>query len=363
MLNPSFWAGRRILITGHTGFKGSWLSLWLLQLGAEVWGYALPPDTERSLFEDLSLEQVTNRLHHQLGDVCSLQLLKQAVDRAQPEVVIHLAAQSLVRRSYKEPLATWAINVQGSLHVLEALKSLQHKCAVVMVTTDKVYENCEWVYGYRENDRLGGHDPYSASKAAAELAIASWRSSFCGPDAHQTSFLSIATTRAGNVIGGGDWAEDRIIPDVIRSLAAGKAVELRSPQASRPWQHVLEPLGGYLLLAERLASVGNSYETAYNFGPPLESNRTVRELVEAAFQYWPGVCQDLSDPAAPHEACLLHLQTDKAYHQLNWKSNWDFATTVARTVSWYRAVHDGGSAFECCLKDLEDYQREFIDAS
>lgn len=363
MLDPLFWAGRRVLVTGHTGFKGSWLSLWLLQLGAEVWGYALPPDRDRSLFNELSLEQFSDRMHHQIGDLRSIQSLQRVVDRAKPEVVLHLAAQPLVRRSYQDPLATWAINVQGSLHVLEALKLLQHHCAVVMVTTDKVYANREWDYGYREDDCLGGHDPYSASKAAAELAIASWRASFCGPDAHQTSFLSIATARAGNVIGGGDWAKDRIVPDVMRALAAGKPAELRSPQATRPWQHVLEPLSGYLLLAERLASASDCYASAYNFGPGLESNRTVRELVEAALQHWPGAWQDRSDPAAPHEAGLLHLQIDKAYHQLSWHPQWDFATTVARTVAWYRAVHTGGSALGCSLKDLEDYQRELIHAS
>ena len=364
ILNPSFWAGRRVLLTGHTGFKGSWLGLWLLSLGAEVWGYALAPEGQQSLFVDLTLAQ--GQLHHHLGDLRDFEALHEVVHQAQPQVVLHLAAQPLVRRSYRDPLGTWATNVQGSLHVLEALKTLQHHCAVVMVTTDKVYTNREWDYGYREDDRLGGHDPYSASKAAAELAIASWRASFCGVGSHQTPHLAIATARAGNVIGGGDWAEERIVPDVMRALASGQPISVRRPQATRPWQHVLEPLGGYLLLAERLAAAGggsaNPYATAFNFGPALEANRSVRELVEAALQDWPGSWQDLSDPAALHEAGRLHLQIDKAHYQLNWRPRWDFATTVARTVAWYQSVHKGAAALDCCLGDLEAYQEQPVDA-
>ncbi len=358
MLDLSFWMDRRVLVTGHTGFKGSWLSLWLLQLGAQVWGYALPPEGNRSLFDDLSLKKNFGKFNHHLGDLCDLEALQKLVQLVQPEVVFHLAAQPLVRRSYRDPLRTWATNVQGSLHVLEALKPLNHHCSVVMVTTDKVYANREWDYGYREDDRLGGHDPYSASKAAAELAIESWRASFCGLGAHQTPHLVIATARAGNVIGGGDWAEERIVPDAIRALASGESILVRNPQATRPWQHTLEPLGGYLLLAERLALSGSGYATPFNFGPPLESNRSVRELVETALQYWPGDWQDRSDSLAPHEAGRLHLQIDKAYHQLSWLPRWNFDTTVARTVGWYRKVHHGSSALDCCLADLEIYQRQ-----
>lgn len=367
MLDPSFWRGRRVLLTGHTGFKGSWLTLWLLSLGAEVWGYSLAPESGRALFTDLCLDKATGHanwghLRHRLGDVCDLQALSRWAREAQPQVVLHLAAQPLVRRSYRDPLGTWATNVQGSLHLLEALRPLDHPCAVVMVTTDKVYANREWDYGYREEDRLGGHDPYSASKAAAELAIASWRSSFCGPDAHQTTHLAIATARAGNVIGGGDWAEDRIVPDAMRSLAAGESIPVRRPKASRSWQHVLEPLGGYLLLAEKLATAGPAYTTAFNFGPALEANRSVRQLVEAALEHWPGTWRDLSDPTAPHEAGRLHLQIDKAHHQLGWQPRWDFATTVERTVAWYRAVHEGMSPLACCLQDLTSYQVAVADA-
>jgi CDP-glucose 4,6-dehydratase len=246
--------------------------------------------------------------------------------------------------------------VQGSLHLLEAIKPLQHPCSVVMITTDKVYENREWSFGYREPDRLGGHDPYSASKAAAEIAIASWRASFCGTASHQTPHLHIATARAGNVIGGGDWAADRIVPDAVRALAAGEPIGVRNPSATRPWQHVLEPLGGYLRLAEALATDPYPPCEAFNFGPQLESNRPVRELLASMLSHWPGEWIDQSDPEAPHEAGLLHLQIDKANHRLGWQPRWDYATTIKRTVGWYRAVHEGARPLDCCLADLSAYQ-------
>jgi len=288
-----------------------------------------------------------------------LKTLSAITEASKPEVVLHLAAQPLVRRSYEDPLGTWATNVMGSLHLLEALKPLQHPCAVVMVTTDKVYENCEWAYGYREPDRLGGHDPYSASKAGAEIAIASWRSSFCGEQRNQTPHLRIATARAGNVIGGGDWAADRIVPDAMRSLGRGEAIPVRNPAATRPWQHVIEPLAGYLQLAEALASVGDPPCEAFNFGPTLASNRSVVELVGTILEHWPGQWLDQSDPSAPHEANLLHLQIDKAHHRLGWQPRWDYDTTIARTVAWYRAHQAGSAALECCLADLVLYQEGF----
>ncbi|QNJ30618.1 CDP-glucose 4/6-dehydratase [Synechococcus sp. PROS-9-1] len=353
-IDSTFWNGRRVLLTGHTGFKGSWLALWLCQLGAEVHGLGLQPDTNPSLFGQLDLAKQLSG--HHLLDIRDAAALASLVASCQPEVVLHLAAQPLVRRSYRDPLGTWATNVQGSLHLLEALKPLQHHCAVVMVTTDKVYENQEWDYGYREEDRLGGHDPYSASKAAAELSIASWRSSFCGQAPHQTPHLSIATARAGNVIGGGDWADDRIIPDAMRSLGVYEAISVRRPEATRPWQHVLEPLGGYLLLAEKLSAGADVFSSSFNFGPALEANRSVRELVETAICYWPGIWRDCSDSFAPHEAGRLHLQIDKAHHLLGWSPRWAFETTVNRTVSWYRAVHEGSNPLECCLDDLQAYE-------
>jgi CDP-glucose 4,6-dehydratase len=361
-----FWIGRRVLLTGHTGFKGSWLALWLSELGAQVSGIGLEPDTKPNLFGQLDLVQRLER--HYIEDIRDPNVIAEIVQACQPQVVFHLAAQPLVRRSYRDPLVTWATNVQGSLHVLEALKTLDHPCAVVMVTTDKVYENQEWAYGYRETDRLGGYDPYSASKAAAELAIASWRNSFCGTAAHQTPHLAISTARAGNVIGGGDWAEDRIVPDAMRALAAGQPVPVRNPHATRPWQHVLEPLGGYLCLAEALAMAHasinkpNPYCEAFNFGPMAEANRSVKELIQAALQHWAGQWKDLHSSEGIHEAGRLHLQIDKAYHQLNWKPRWSFSTSVERTVGWYRAVHRGATPLKVCLADLIAYQESEPDA-
>ena len=362
MAEHQFWSGKRVLLTGHTGFKGSWLLLWLLELGAEVWGYALEAEPEPNLFRQLQPELLANpkyaeRFHHQQADLADVKALSALVERCQPQVVLHLAAQPLVRRSYADPMGTWTTNLIGSLHLLEALKPLQHSCAVVMVTTDKVYENREWLYGYREPDSLGGHDPYSASKAGAEIAIASWRASFCGNGAHQTPQLRIATARAGNVIGGGDWAVDRIVPDAMRALAAGEPIGVRNPGATRPWQHVLEPLAGYLRLAEELTTSPTPPCEAFNFGPLLESNRSVGDLMTTVLRHWPGSWLDQSDPTAPHEAGLLHLQIDKAQHRLGWSPCWDYATTIERTVGWYLAVHEAASALACCLADLCSYQK------
>ena len=364
MVDPAFWSDRRVLLTGHTGFKGSWLLLWLQELGAQVWTFALEPEPAPNLFRELATARPPGEgWCHQIGDLADLEALKALVQRAQPEVVLHLAAQPLVRRSYEDPLGTWSTNVMGSLHLLEALRPLEHACAVVMITTDKVYENREWTYGYRELDRLGGHDPYSASKAGAEIAIASWRASFCGQGAHQTPHLRISTARAGNVIGGGDWAVDRIVPDAMRSLSRGEPIPVRNPAATRPWQHVIEPLGGYLRLVEALASDPVPPCEAFNFGPRLDSNRSVEELVTTILEHWSGAWTDQSDPTTPHEANLLHLQIDKVHHRLGWQPCWDFATTISRTVGWYRAVHDGASPIECCLEDLTAYHQFTTTAS
>lgn len=357
MQDASFWKNRRVLVTGHTGFKGCWLLLWLQQLGAEVWGYSLPPEKEPNLFRSLLSDiSAGYRCKERYADLSDIFALKDWVQLAQPQVVFHLAAQALVRPSYDDPLGTWSTNVQGSLHILEALKPLDHLCTVVMITTDKVYENREWTYGYRETDRLGGHDPYSASKAAAELAISSWRMSFCGADSHQTSKLRIATARAGNVIGGGDWATDRIVPDAMRALAKRDPIIMRNPLATRPWQHVLEPLAGYLRLAEVLSKESNPPCEPFNFGPHLDSNRTVYDLVESILSYWKGISIDTSDNDAPHEANSLHLQIDKAYHYLDWRPIWDFETSIQRTVNWYKSVHNGAVPLKCCLEDLHAYQ-------
>ena len=337
------------------------MALWLSELDAQMTEVGLEPDSDQQLFEQLQLERGLQQ--HQLADIRDPEDLAEITAPCEPEDVLHLASQPLVRPSYPDLLDNWATNVQGSLNLLETLKPLQRPCGVVMVTTDKVYANQEWDYGYREEDRLGGHDPYSASKAAAELAIASWRSRFCGGAVHQNPHLAIATARAGNVIGGGDWAEDRIVPDAMRALAAGQPIPVRNPAATRPWQHVLEPLGGYLRLAEALTAAAtsssggeNPYGEAFNFGPALEANRPVHQLIEEALLHWPGQWQDLSEAGAPHEAGRLHLQIDKAHHQLGWQPRWPFATTVQRTVAWYRQVASDPQAAEpCCLADLACY--------
>ena len=327
---------KRVWISGHTGFKGSWLVQWLLGLGAKVHGFSKPPPTDPSLFDSL---QLAGRIHHEIGDVVDAAAVNRSIREAQPDFVFNLAAQPLVRSSYDEPVETYNTNLLGSIHVLEALRSLQKPCAAVMITTDKVYENREWLYGYREQDPLGGYDPYSSSKAAAEIAITSWRRSF-----FQDHPVRIASARAGNVIGGGDWARDRIVPDCMRALQAGEVFAVRNKIATRPWQHVLDPLSGYLWLGAVLLDPAlrpfpaEMYRSAFNFGPPLESNRTVAELVAEAHKHWPGKWRDASDPNAVYEAKLLNLAIDKAHHLLDWSPIWNFEHAVANTVQWYRQV-------------------------
>jgi CDP-glucose 4,6-dehydratase len=343
-MDKAFWAGKTVFISGHTGFKGAWLAYWLIVMGSHVVGLALEPETHPSLFAQLDLAK---DLAHHIGDLRQQHLVTSLVQRYKPDMVFHLAAQSLVRRSYREPHLTWETNVLGTIHVLEALRNLDSPCAAVFITTDKVYENREWVHAYRENDPLGGYDPYSSSKAGAEMAIASWRRSFF---AH--SPVAVASARAGNVIGGGDWSEDRIVPDAIRALQKGLPIVVRNPKASRPWQHVLEPLGGYLQLAQCLYESAttrqpdDTYADAFNFGPAVTSNRSVRELVEQILAHWPGHWQDGSNPDAAHEATLLNLSIDKAYHKLKWQPRWSFPETVARTVSWYRQTVESANPWE-----------------
>jgi CDP-glucose 4,6-dehydratase len=330
--------GRRVLVTGHTGFKGSWLAEWLLALGAEVAGLALPPPTQPALFTQLDLGQ---RLRHHEGDIGDLGSVRRAVDDWQPDFVFHLAAQPLVRLSYRQPVETYRTNVLGTAHVLEAVRLAERPCTVICITTDKAYENREWLHAYREEDPMGGHDPYSSSKGAAELVISAYRRSFfSAPE----SCIRVASVRAGNVIGGGDWAEDRIVPDCMRSLLRGEPIRVRNPHATRPWQHVLEPLSGYLALGAHLDQAARQSDHprlarlagAFNFGPPLDSNRPVRDLVAEILRHWPGSWADQPEAGAVHEASLLNLATDKAHHLLGWHAVWDFATTLAETVQWYR---------------------------
>ncbi len=349
-----FWKGRRVWLSGHTGFKGSWLALWLMHWGAVVEGYGLDPDDQEgpSLFE--SLEIASDFAQDVRSDLANAAYLKERIKAFQPEIVFHLAAQPLVRRSYQDPLLTWNTNVIGTCNVLEALREVDHQVAAVIVTTDKVYQNCSWDYGYREEDLLGGHDPYSSSKAAAEIAIASWRSSFCGEMPHQRPNLRIASARAGNVIGGGDWAKDRIVPDVIRSLIEGKPIPVRAPRSTRPWQHVLEPLHGYLKLAQNLY-LNPSLATAFNFGPNRASNKTVQELVEEILSHWPGTWIDQSDSVSVHEALRLDLSTDKAFHQLDWTPRWSFEVTISQTVEWYRRFNSRELSRSLCIEQIDRY--------
>ncbi len=323
--------GKRVLVTGHTGFKGSWLCEWLLALGADVTGLALPPATTPALFDELGLSR---RMKDRRGDIRDLATVRAAVDAAQPDFVFHLAAQPLVRLSYAQPVETYATNIMGTVHLLEAVRLAGIRCAVVVVTTDKCYENTERAHAYREDEPMGGHDPYSSSKGATELVVSAYRRSYFSAG---DSPVRLASARAGNVIGGGDWALDRIVPDCIRSLQRGETVPVRNRHATRPWQHVLEPLGGYLWLGARLAQDGK-LATAFNFGPTPAATQPVATLVAEVLKHWPGKWEDRTDPKAVHEATLLSLAIDKAQRELGWKPVWEFAPTIAHTVEWYRAV-------------------------
>jgi len=344
----TFWSGKRVLITGHTGFKGAWLSEILLGREADLLGLALAPDGRDSLFDRLALG---TRMASTLVDIRNATELSKVIRTFQPEIVLHLAAQSLVRRSYRDPVGTWATNVMGTVNLLEELRQMDRPVTVVVVTTDKVYENNEWVHAYREIDPLGGHDPYSTSKAATELAAASWRHCFGG------SGLNIATARAGNVIGGGDWAEDRLVPDIVRALTEGRAIEVRNPESVRPWQHVLDPLRGYLTLAERVHEASDgSFQSGYNFGPEPADIHPVRTLVEAMLRHWPGTWVDTSDPNAVHEASRLSLSIDKARNELCWSPVWPFEEAIAKTVHWYRDVGLGADPIQVTRDQITAFE-------
>jgi CDP-glucose 4,6-dehydratase len=333
LVMANFWAGRRVLVTGQTGFKGAWLSFWLAEMGAEMSGLALAPETMPNLHDILAVSQRGRFVHADINNRAALDAL---IESTRPEVVFHLAAQALVRRSYAAPVETFAANVLGTVQLLDALRSCPHTRAVVVVTSDKAYENLNWPWGYREVDHLGGHDPYSASKACAEIAASSMRRAFFGEGRHPAR---IATARAGNVIGGGDWAEDRLVPDIVRGCMGPEGlVRLRNPGAVRPWQHVLEPLGAYLLLAERLCANPEGVDEAWNIGPDANENRPVAEVAEALVAALGRGRIELTPQAhAPHEAHLLTLDCAKARSRLGWKPRLDFAATIAMTASWYSA--------------------------
>ncbi len=322
---------RKVLVTGHTGFKGSWLSLWLTQLQAQVYGFSLPPSTQPNHWELLGLENEEGVENH-YGDIRHVQRLTEVCKHFQPEIIFHLAAQPLVRPSYETPLETWGTNVIGTANLLEACRQTPSVKAIVIITSDKCYKNQEWVWGYRENDRLGGHDPYSASKAASELVVDSYRKSFFQ---HDNSPL-LATARAGNVIGGGDWAQDRLIPDLARAVGSQTSVVIRSPTATRPWQHVLESLSGYLLLGQRLLEGENSFADAWNFGPDESDNRKVIDLLQKMQHHWPELSWKIDEGPGVHEANLLYLDSSKARKELGWHPVWNFETSLQKTALWYQ---------------------------
>jgi CDP-glucose 4,6-dehydratase len=358
--NPQFWRNRDVFVTGHTGFKGSWLTIWLHHLGARVHGYSLPAVSgsggEKSLFDAAGVSELLTS--HCEADIRNADLLRQKWKESEATALFHLAAQPLVRESYQRPAETFEVNIQGTVSVLEALKNVRRPAAAVIVTTDKCYENLEEIWGRRETDTLGGHDPYSASKAAAEIVVSAYRRSFF--QSPTGSCISIATARAGNVIGGGDWAPERLIPDLARSLIKGQPAKIRNPKAVRPWQHVLEPLAGYLLLAERLwkEPTEPKWRSAWNFGPNPMDLWSVGRLADEFCSAWGDGAnwEDVSNPNEPFETSFLHLNTDKALHQMCWRPRWSTSQAVKRTVRWYSAsVAAFFNARHSCRLELDDY--------
>lgn len=349
---------KKIFITGHTGFKGSWLFYWLQRLDAEVKGYALAPETAPNLFTELFGTENSNSI---LGDINDYRKLSSEIKSFQPDFIFHLAAQSLVRRSYKTPVDTFTTNAIGTAHILEAIKQVQKPCVCICITTDKVYENKEWIYPYRENDRLGGYDPYSASKACAELIIASYRNSFFNPQKIHEHHKHVASVRAGNVIGGGDWSEDRLIPDMIKAWSTHQALEIRNPHAIRPWQHVMEPLFGYMQLALHLATYRQeSNHAAWNFGPANDDNLSVIEVTRLAQDIWRGGTINVTTSNhQPHEAQLLKLDISKATNELDWKPRMSARVAIEKTIEWHLAFNSGTNAKILVENDIEYYQTLF----
>ena len=355
-IDPSFWKGRRVLLTGHTGSKGSWMSIWLKEMGADLTGFALTPPTKPSLFEDANVAEGMRSI---MGDIRDLDALKKVFADTNPEVVIHMAAQPLVRESYSFPVETYAINVMGTVHVLEAVRHTPSVRSVVIVTTDKCYENKEWVWGYREDEPMGGYDPYSNSKGCAELVTSSYRRSYFHPAKYESHKVAVASARAGNVIGGGDWADDRLIPDIIRSVMDGTPVMIRSPYATRPWQHVLEPVGAYLLLAEKLYTEGAKFAEGWNVGPRSDDARDVEFIVNSICRNWgDGASYQIDSNPQPHEAGYLKLDIAKIESKLGWKPVWPLPVTLEKTVSWYKRYTNGEDANSLCQSQLQDYIRD-----
>ncbi len=353
-MNPEFWRDKRVFLTGHTGFKGGWLSLWLQQKGADVVGYALAPPTNPSLFE---VARVGEGMHSIIADIRDFPRLSAAIAEYRPEIFFHMAAQPLVRLSYEQPVETYATNVMGTVHVLEAIRRTGGVRVVVNITTDKCYENREWIWGYRENEPMGGHDPYSNSKGCAELVTAAYRASFFNSADYTKHRLALASVRTGNVIGGGDWAKDRLIPDIITAFLERRSVAIRNPQAIRPWQHVLEPLRGYLMLAERLWHEGPIFAEGWNFGPNDEDAKPVEWIVKHLARTWGGGASWSVDGGRhPYEASYLKLDISKARSKLGWRPRWNLETCVRHIVDWYLAYQHGDNMHNFTLDQITEYE-------
>lgn len=348
-MNRAFWRGKRVFLTGHTGFKGGWLALWLADMGADVHGYALPPPTEPNIFTVANLQE--RLAGSTIADIRDAPVLAQAMQAARPDIVLHLAAQPLVRFSYAAPVETYAVNVMGTVNLLEAVRQLPTVKAVINVTTDKCYENREWVWPYRENEAMGGFDPYSSSKACSELVTAAYRRSFL-----ESVGIQLASARAGNVIGGGDWAVDRLVPDFLRALDAGRTLTIRSPWATRPWQHVLEPLSGYLVLAEKLFTEGKSFAEAWNFGPEEVDARPVQWIVDYLCSQVPGATWQSDASPQPHEANTLKLDSSKAKAQLGWRPRWNLQAALGMTLAWHQAWRQGSDMAAFSVQQIQEYE-------
>lgn len=349
-VDQDFWKGKKVFLTGHTGFKGSWLSIWLHSMGAIVKGYALSPNTNPSLFE---VANVNVLLESEIGDIRNLDVLSKSMKVFNPDILIHMAAQPLVRLSYLEPVETYMTNVMGTVNVLESARSCSNVKAIVSVTTDKCYDNKEWVWGYREDEAMGGHDPYSSSKGCAELVTAAYRKSFFSA----SNSPAIASARAGNVIGGGDWAMDRLIPDALTAFSKGESVVIRNPLATRPWQHVLEPLSGYLMLAESLYREGNKFAEAWNFGPNDQDCKSVEWILDEMVSIWGGTASwELDQDLQPHEAKFLKLDCSKAKSLLKWEPHWGISEVLKRINDWNEHFQSDGNMQEYCLNEIENYK-------
>lgn len=353
-VDPTFWFGRKVFITGHSGFKGGWLSIWLSLMGARITGYSLPPLSSPNLFHSADIAALCDNSH--TADIRDLAKLEKSISLAKPEIVIHMAAQSLVRQSYLNPVETYSSNVMGTVNVLESVRACESVRAVLVITSDKCYENKEWIWGYRENDAMGGYDPYSSSKGCAELVVNAYTSSFFNKEEYSRHQVAVASVRAGNVIGGGDWSKDRLIPDAIAALMKERTLFVRNPKAIRPWQHVLEPLSGYLILAQMLYKNGSDFNGGWNFGPSENDTRSVEEVIELLVSSWGGVSSwSVDTNTQPHEANFLKLDCSKAVVKLGWKSKLNLEDVVQGIAEWYKLHQSGISAFELCKRQIHAY--------